>query len=59
MKGVRSEVRLKKGEDESSDEEIKYGNEDETEREFWKKSEEALAQIAEKIPHWYKDYKIS
>ena len=34
--------------DESSVEEIKYGNEDETEHELWKKSEEALAQIAEK-----------
>ncbi|CAG8646645.1 16879_t:CDS:2 [Gigaspora margarita] len=31
--------------DESSDEEIKYGNKDKTERELWKKSEEALAQI--------------
>ncbi|KAF0479007.1 DUF1703-domain-containing protein [Gigaspora margarita] len=42
--------------DESSDEEIKYGNEDETERELRKKSEEALAQIVEKkIPHWYKN----
>jgi hypothetical protein len=29
--------------DESRDEEIKYGNEDETERELRKKSEEALA----------------